>query len=289
MPVVKELTVQMPFGTLSGRLHSARKEPHGSDAVVLWPSLFSTADVQHELIDLLSEDRVVLAIDPPGHGTSVINDARALTMRACSDAACEMMDIAGISNALWVGTSWGGLVGLDIAQSQPGKLKHLACLNTPFSNTRSFFDSRNWLSLLARFIGTSRIFSSVTAKSFYLPSTRSDPKKAKAMKAHHDTFRKGNAAQLAAAAALIFHKCEDVRPMLPNVKVPTLVIAGLNDPMYNLEDQRAAAEALPSGTLATVKAAHIAAVDAVIEVHTSLQAEWDIVSSKTGELTKEDI
>lgn len=266
--------IPTPFGTLAATLHLAKGQHPKGETVVVWPSLFSTWAVQHQLIDALSENRTVLAIDPPGHGASLINSASALTMQACAQAACDLVDVLCMQHPLWVGTSWGGLVGLEIARRNPARLTHLACLNTPFNSERSLFDRRNYLTLLARLVGTRMLFSNGVAKTFYLPSTRTDPQKAEAMRAHEETFTNGNAQGLAAAAKLIFKEAGDMRPSLSSINVPTLVIAGLHDQMYDLKDQRAAANALSNGRFIALNAAHIAAVDATEAVESALEAAW---------------
>ena len=94
------------------------------------------------------------------------------------------------------------------------------------------------------------------------------------MTAHNETFTKGDAKQLAAAAKLIFHFAPDIRPILPEIHVPTLILAGQHDKMYALADQQAAAHALPNGTFVALNAAHIAAVDAAKAVERELVAAW---------------
>ncbi|MEM9794961.1 MAG: alpha/beta hydrolase [Pseudomonadota bacterium] len=270
------MSITAPFGTLAGRLFPpAASAKSASAPIVVWPSLFSTGAVQIRLTELLRAEGPVLVVDPPGHGASRPLEATALTLAQTADATLSLLEEAGLRGPIrLVGTSWGGLVGLAIAQQNPEKLAHLALLNTPFEREPSAWNMTRLLPTMARWMGRSRTFSNGVARSFFLPQTVSDPTNAEVMAAHHATFQDGDPRAMAAAAIHVFRTREDVKAWLGNVACDALVIAGRHDPMYDPAMQRNAATALPNGRFAVVEAAHIAAVDAPEDVFHILREDW---------------
>ena len=247
--------------------------------MVLWPSIFSTGTVQQRLADNLAREHRVLLIDPPGHGASWIDCSDALTMAACATATLALLDRLDVRQARWVGTSWGGLVGLEAARLAPARIQHLACLNTPFSFVRSRWSKPAWIPTMARLIGTSALFANGVAEDFFLPATRASSAAAEAMAAHHQVFARGDRRQLAAAAQLIFERRKDAMPDLHAVTPPVLVVAGTKDRLYDVAMQREAASKLPRGTFVEMSTAHIAAVDASDDVTRSLRTAWAALGS----------
>jgi len=274
------LLLKAPFGTLHAQLYENRQGD--GPVAVIWPSIFSTAAVQHRLVTELAKTNTVIAFDPPGHGRSGIETAGNLTMTNIASASLKMVEDNTNGPVHWVGTSWGGLVGIEAALVSPDRFGHLACLNTPFAFERSYFGKTAMLPLMARMMGTTRIFSDGVADDFFLETTRGCDRDA--MDAHRKTFSKGNARQLAEAAALIFKRRKDARSRLRSLSVPTLVIAGTQDRMYDIRMQRAAADAIANGSFATVDAAHIAAVDQPEEVLRLLRSSWAVAATQPQEV-----
>lgn len=280
----RTVSVTTGFGSLSAGVLG---EPAGDvgpsgDVVVVWPSVLSTAAVQQRLIDGLVPQFIVVAVDPPGHGRSRIENPSGLSMVACARATFALVDAAVADRETrgerpgirWVGTSWGGLVGIEAARMAPTRMRHLACLNTPFAFSPPTPLRPAWLPGMARLVGTSGLYATMTARSFYLPATRHDASRSAEMAAHRDTFRNGERGQLAAALRLLFIDREDARASLPQVTTPTLVIAGAHDGMYSPSSQQEAARLLRNGSYEVVESAHIAAVDATSDVLEALDRHW---------------
>ena len=270
--------VTTAFGTLAASVIAPSGAAADTPPVVVWPSVLSTARVQAALVEELAHDAVVVAVDPPGHGVSRIDDADALSMAACARATWDLLDEAfgpatgrGVR---WVGTSWGGLVGLEAARAQPQRISHLACLNTPFAFEPPRAWRPAWLPLLGRLVGTTPLFAAMTARTFFLRTTRRDEARAQAMAAHRETFTGGDRRQLAGALRLLFVRRHDLRALLATTTGATLVVAGRHDGTYPVADQRRAAERNPLATFAVVDSAHIAAVDATAAVVSRLREAW---------------
>ena len=72
----------------------------------------------------------VLAIDLPGHGKSGGEAPTSVEGAALSVAA--WLDAAGVHKAALIGHSWGSLIALEIAATQPDRVSHLAMVGTAF-------------------------------------------------------------------------------------------------------------------------------------------------------------
>lgn len=72
----------------------------------------------------------VLAVDLPGHGRSA-GDAPE-SVEAAASFITALLDAAGLAQAALVGHSWGSLIALQVASTQPGRVSHLAMVGTAF-------------------------------------------------------------------------------------------------------------------------------------------------------------
>jgi pimeloyl-ACP methyl ester carboxylesterase len=80
----------------------------------------------------------VLAVDLPGHGKSADGPVAAPeSVEAAASFITDLLDAAGLAQAALVGHSWGSLIALQVASSQPGRISHLAMLGTAFPMTVS--------------------------------------------------------------------------------------------------------------------------------------------------------
>ena len=72
----------------------------------------------------------VLAVDLPGHGKSS-GDAPA-SVEAAADFITALLDAAGLARVALIGHSWGSLIALQVASTQPARISHLAMVGTAF-------------------------------------------------------------------------------------------------------------------------------------------------------------
>lgn len=282
----RTIETSAPFGSLVATVLDGHRE--SGPVMVVWPSVLSTAAVQSDLMQRLSRHGTVVAVDPPGHGRSRIEDPVQLSMRACALATWDLVDLleptVDETAVRWVGTSWGGLVGIEAELLAPCRMAHLACLNTPFAFAKPTALRPPMLPMLAHLMGTSAFFAAMTARSFFLPSTRTSrsPEHVAALTAHRQTFTGGDRRQLSTALRLLFADREDVRDRLGLMTAPTLVVAGSQDSMYPLACQKSAAALLTRGRFEAVDSAHISAVDATAHVYSLLLAAWNAEKTPPG-------
>ena len=105
----------------------ARQAPD-DPAVVLWPSLLFDGGMWKHQIELLAALGRVVVFDGPGHGKSEVPPPFSLedNADALTDAFAELQ----IDKAVFVGLSWGGMVGMRLALQHPQRVRASALLDT---------------------------------------------------------------------------------------------------------------------------------------------------------------
>ncbi|MEN0088054.1 MAG: alpha/beta hydrolase [Pseudomonadota bacterium] len=230
----------------------------GGRVFVIWPSIFSTAAAFHELANRLAAHGRVFAIDPPGHGQSPLLSE--MTMQNCATATLRTLDLLGVRNFVWIGTSWGGLVGIETARLAPERFEKLICLNTPVSFEGQTLSSR-FIMTMALLAGPTRFFAKRVAETFFLPKTRRSVLRRQAMDAFGRGLANNSRRELFGAANLVFKTRTDSWSALASVDVDTTLVAGEFDGMYAAAQQQQKSEGIDHLTFCTLPTAHISAVD----------------------------
>ncbi len=117
--------------TSLGRLR-VRAVGHGAP-VLLWHSMFVDSSSWDRLVPLLSGDRRLLLVDGPSSGGSDPLAAPS-DIAGCAVAAAELLD--GLPDEVdgpvdWLGTAWGGHVGLQLAATRPELIRTLVAVSAP--------------------------------------------------------------------------------------------------------------------------------------------------------------
>lgn len=228
--------------------------------VLLWPAVFSDSTIYRAQVAALSRRYRLILIDGPGFGDSEAPRAP-FTMEACADAAAEVLQQLGVPSVAWVGTSWGGIVGVHFALRHPRQVDRLALMNTPFdvSSEGPGFSDR-FVVWGARWIGGTDLYAEGVARSFLPPTWRdSHPQELAAFVA---TFKPLDKQGMALAARSVLLDRKSLLPVLPQLKIPTLVVAGGQDALYPAPTLKAAADLIPGARFAEVPASgHLSALD----------------------------
>jgi pimeloyl-ACP methyl ester carboxylesterase len=124
---VRTRLVPTPLGRLQVRA-VGRGAP-----VVLWHSMFVDATSWDRVVPALATDRRLLLVDGPSSGGSDPL-TRASDIAGCALAADALLD--GLSDEIdgpvdWVGSAWGGHVGMQLAATRPGRLRRLVAISAP--------------------------------------------------------------------------------------------------------------------------------------------------------------
>lgn len=244
--------------TKVGALHV---EVRGSGpAVLCWPSLFADARTLDAVAEGLSPDRHVIVVDGPGHGKSSA-PASTFTLADCADAAMQILDELGVERATWVGSAWGGHVGVVAALRHPERLDHLAILNSPMKPWRgrrlglmrltqamlAIFGPRSWV---ARTLASSSI------------AHNAGPDREALVASCAEAIRRCDRRGIGIAMRSVMFGREDLVPGLPDVRVPTTFFAGMEDGLFTLAEARAQAAAIPGCRFVEVeRSAHHSAME----------------------------
>jgi len=116
------------------RLGRLRVRVTGSgDPVVAWHSLFTDARSWDRLVPLLEGRRLVLVDGPSSGGSDPLR--RAVDIGTCAAAAEDLLaglaETHGPGPVSWLGSAWGGHVGLHLAATRPDLVRDLVAVSAP--------------------------------------------------------------------------------------------------------------------------------------------------------------
>lgn len=229
--------------------------------LVLSNSLGCTLDMWEHQLEALGEHHRVIRYDQRGHGGSPAGAGPATLSDLGSDVLA-LLDHLDVRSASFAGVSLGGMVGMWLAAHAPARIDRLAlCCTSALLTPREM-----WLDRAAavREHGTSEIVSA-TVERWFTPN-----------------FRQHCASETAQYAAMIANAddecyascCEviagmDLRGDLASITVPTLVVAGADDPATPPEHGESIAAGIGGNARLEVvpHAAHLANVERPQEVN----------------------
>ena len=206
------------------------------------------------LVPALARRHRVHVVDLPGHGAS---------------APVAPYDLAALANALdgatadekeplaLLGWSLGGTVALEFARTRPSRVRSLALVAT----TPSFVARPDWPHAMApatltRFGDELRVAYRATLMRFLTLQVQGSDEGRRTLAALRERlFARGDPDPRQLDAALSVLRDADLRPSLPGVRVPALVIGGARDALVPLAATKALATALPDATHRTIEGA----------------------------------
>ncbi|MCA3227382.1 MAG: alpha/beta fold hydrolase [Burkholderiales bacterium] len=240
--------------------------------VLFWPAVFSDSTIYRAQVEALRGRYRLILIDGPGFGASEA-PREPFTMEACADAAAEVLQQLDVQRVAWVGTSWGGIVGVHFAVRHPQMVRGLALMNTPFdmpAEGPGFSD--RMVVWGARWIGNTDLYANGVARSFFPASWRdSHPDELAAFVA---TLKTPNKQGMAIAGRSVLLDRASVLPLLPQIKAPTVVVAGELDALYPAPTLKAAADRIPGARFVEIPGGgHISAMNQLDRVTALLERE----------------
>ena len=206
-----------------------------------------------EVRDELEEDARPIVMDLRGHGESEA-PAPGYTLLDMADDVAALLDFLNVDRALIAGHSMGGYLALAFARRYPERLSGLALISTQAaadSPERRAARLAQAEEVLAK--GTRVVADAMASKLAADPSLEA-PLHALMMK----TSPQGVAGALHAMASRA-----DSTEFLPNIRVPTVILAGLQDAILPVERSREMAAKIPNARLITiVEAGHMPMMEA---------------------------
>lgn len=235
-------------------LHHRTDGPGNAPALLLGPSLGTSLAVWDPQVPELARHHRVVRYDLPGHGGS---PAALLTAGAgvagLARLVLDLADHLGIDRFAYAGVSLGGAVGSHLAVHHPERVSSLAlvCSSARFGEPAAWKERAR----AVRDHGTGPLAD--TAATRWFTAGFQDTPAARALVADHRAADpSGYAACCDALAAF------DLRADLHRVDVPTLVLAGRDDPATPPAHARELADGIPGATLTEIaRASHLAPVE----------------------------
>ncbi|HLL36014.1 MAG TPA: 3-oxoadipate enol-lactonase [Streptomyces sp.] len=255
--------------------HRAEGAP-SAPPLLLGPSLGTSYALWDKVAPELSATRRVIRWDLPGHGGSAADLIGAgATVGDLADLVLALADALGVERFAYAGVSLGGAVGLHLAVHHPERLSSLAviCSSAHFNGARPWQER----AALVRREGLAGPAETADARwftpGFTVPELVRD---------HREADPEAYAACCDALAAF------DLRDRLAAIRVPTLLIAGRDDPATPPSHLREIADAVPDATLTEIPGtSHLAPAERPEAVLTALRSHFDGDARRGMEVRRE--
>ena len=223
-------------------------ETHGQGPLlVMINGLGSSVEMWGPFWKRLAEHHRVLLFDNRGVGRSTVPEDP-FTIRTMADDAAGLMDALGISSAFVYGASMGGQIAQELTLGHPQKVRALVLGMTTCGGRHAILPAPETLTRLATLgdppPGTSalEILWSLMYTPEYLTTHRAELER-EATEVRHPTTPLGYRRQ--AEASLRFN----VYDRLPEIRVPTLVLAGSRDALLPAGNAEIIAHRIPGAKL----------------------------------------
>jgi pimeloyl-[acyl-carrier protein] methyl ester esterase len=209
------------------------------------------------LVQELGDRFRMIAVDLPGHGRSAWGAGGGTP---AEQAWLIHTTLASVSNRYsLLGWSLGGQIALDLAAAMPGQTDKLVLV----AATPRFAQSADWPygmepAVITKLATQLRQNYQQTVRDFLELQVRGSIEGSSVLEQlRHALFVHGEAQPRALEAGLNTLATSDLRPTLPHVKAPTLVIAGQHDRITAPAASRVLAQALPDARYVEMRrAAH---------------------------------
>jgi 3-oxoadipate enol-lactonase len=248
-------------------LHTRVSGPPDAPVLVLGGSLGTTGEMWAPQTAALGRHHRIVAFDHRGHGGSLVPPGP-YTFDDLGRDVLAALDGLGVDRFAYGGLSMGGTLGIWLAARVPERVERLVllCTSAYYGGPQSWRDRAH----AVRRCGTQSIADAVIQRWFTSTALRERPE---LVQRHRqmlvDTPDEGYAGCCEALATV------DLRRVLTTITVPTLVVAGAEDPSTpEYPHARLLAGDIPAARLVVLPAAaHLASVERADDVTELFRAE----------------
>ncbi len=234
------------------QLVSSIEGPQDAPVLVLGNPIGTTRDVWSHQLPVLSRYFRILRYEHRGHGTPDAQSPAPKGPYAIAELGADVLltlNSYGIERFAFAGVSLGGMTGIWLAANAPERVTSLAvccAALTPMPDAKSWHDR----AALVRTQGMAALADMVVPRWFTPRFMAAEPGQVETVVTMLEgTNPDGYAGCGEAIAAL------DLRPQLPNVKSPTLVLSGAEDTAAPPSVGAYTARNIPGARLTVVQAA----------------------------------
>jgi 3-oxoadipate enol-lactonase len=246
--------------------------PEDAPVLVLSSSLGTTMAMWDEQAAALRERFRLVRYDHRGHGESPVPPGP-YRLEELGRDALALLDRLGVERFSWCGLSLGGMVGMWVASEAPERVERLVlCCTSARLGPPEMWAER---AAKVRQGGMEAVADAVISR-WFTPGFHEE---------HPETFAWAKEMLLGTPPEGYAGCCEAIRDMdlrgrLDEVRAPTLVIAGADDPATPSEHAGLIRDAIPDALLEVVpQAAHLANVERPGEVTRALLAHLEPVAA----------
>jgi 3-oxoadipate enol-lactonase len=205
-------------------------------------------------VDAFKKHFRILRYDKRGHGQSSVPSGP-YSIEQLGWDVIRLLDILRLDQVCFCGLSIGGATGMFLGATAPKRFRKMALCNTaPKFGTREMWDDRI---KVVQSGGMKAVASSVLERwltAGFRAAHEQETKKVLSM------LESANPLGYIAACEAV--QAADMRPILPNIGVPCLVLAGTHDASATVADARFLMEKIPGAQFVEVSAAHISNIEA---------------------------
>ena len=241
-------------------------------AMLFWPSLLMDGMLWSAQAEHFADRFQVLLVDPPGHGGSSAL-AKPFTFTDCAQVIVQIIDALGIKRVHMIGNSWGGMIGGTFAALRPDRIGIAVLMNATASPAG--LRQKVEYTLLTR---TAQLFNGIRGPlvkpvidAFLGPTAQRT--KPEVVAAVNDSVRRVAIGSGRHAVTSVVPRRPDQRELSARIRTPVLVVAGVEDATFPVEETRAMADAIPGARFVVLDgAAHLAALECPAEVNALIDA-----------------
>jgi 3-oxoadipate enol-lactonase len=244
----------MPFVELPDcRIHYSSSGAASAPSLLFSNSLGTTFSMWDAQISAFDKQFRILRYDTRGHGQSSVTPGSYSIEQLAKDVLA-LLDVLHLDRVYFCGLSMGGMIGMWLGVNAPERLHKLVLCNT----AAKIGAAEGWNTRIetVRTGGMNSIASAVIER-WFTPAFRASAQQevAAVQRQLESTNPEGYASACAAVRDF------DQRATLSHIHVPTLVIAGANDPATTPADGRFLAEKIPGAQYAELSAAHLSNIE----------------------------
>ncbi len=224
--------------------------PEAAPVVMLSHSHFSDHRMWRPQIDALAARYRVVAYDTRGHGASDVPEGP-YSLDDLAGDALGLIDTLGLEQVSFVGLSLGGMIGMTLALKAPERLRSLLLCDTAAEMPAGVWDERI---ATARAKGIAPLLEPTMARWFTPEFRESAPETVAWIR--RIASGTASAGYLGCAEAI---RAMRLVPRLGDIRLPTGVIVGAQDPATPVAAAEVLAEHIPAAELVVIdQAAHLA-------------------------------
>ncbi len=230
--------------------------PEGAPWLTFANSIASDRGMWRPQVAALADRYRVLTFDARGHGESQAT-APPYSFDQLVGDLIALWDALGVGKSHLVGLSLGGMVAVGAALAHPGRITSLVVANSMMERSELFVKSWNDRIELARSQGIDAVVAPTIARWLTPAFVETQPLAAEAVRA---MIRRTSIDGFIGAAEAL--KTLDYRRRLPEIRLPTLFIAGTEDVACPVAGIRADCALVPGAEYAEIAgAAHISSIE----------------------------